>query len=80
VNRCQLIQTALLSTDEEVRLSGLQSLYRYDGEERIHLVCTALGDNSWRIRKEAINLFLSLPCAVASAERIVALLYNEENA
>lgn len=80
MNRCQLIQTALLSTDEEVRLSGLQSLYRYDGEERIHLVCTALGDNSWRIRKEAINLFLSLPCAVASAERIVALLYNEENA
>jgi len=80
VNRCQLIQSALMSTDEEVRLSGLQSLYRYDGEERVDLVCAALGDNSWRIRKEAINLFLSLPCAVTSAERILVLLYDEENA
>jgi HEAT repeat protein len=80
VNRCLLIQTALLSTDEEIRLSGLQSLYHYDGEKRIDLICAALGDNSWRIRKEAINLFLSLPCAVASAERILVLLYDEENA
>jgi len=80
VNRYQLIQSALQSTDEEVRLNGLQSLYRYDGEERMDLVCAALGDSSWRIRKEAINLFLALPGAIASAERIVALLYDEENA
>ena len=80
MSRWQLIQSALLSTDEEVRLSGLQSLYHYDGEERLALVCAALGDGSWRIRKEAINLFLALPQAVASAERIVALLYDEENA
>lgn len=80
MNRYQLIQAALQSTDEEVRLNGLQSLYRYDGEERIDLVCAALGDGSWRIRKEAINLFLSLSGAIASAERIVALLYDEENA
>ena len=80
MNRCQLIQSALLSSDEEVRLSGLQSLYRYDGEERLGFVCAALGDGSWRIRKEAVNLYLSLPQAVASAERIIALLYDEENA
>ncbi|MBE0502687.1 MAG: HEAT repeat domain-containing protein [Desulfuromonadales bacterium] len=80
MNRYQLIQAALLSTDEEVRLNGLQSLYRYDGEERMDLVCAALGDSSWRIRKEAINLFLALPGAIVSAERIVALLYDEENA
>lgn len=80
MNRYQLIQAALLSTDDEVRLNGLQSLYRYDGEERIDLVCAALGDSSWRIRKEAINLFLALPGAILSAERIVALLYDEENA
>lgn len=80
MNRYQLIQAALLSTDEEVRLNGLQSLYLYDGEERIDLACDALGDGSWRIRKEAINLFLALPGAIASAERIVALLYDEENA
>jgi HEAT repeat protein len=61
-------------------LSGLQSLYRYEGEERVDLLCAALGDDSWRIRKEAINLFLSLPGAIASAERIVTLLYDEENA
>jgi HEAT repeat protein len=80
VKRWQLIQSALLSTDEEVRLSGLQSLYHYDGEERLDLVCATLADGSWRIRKEAVNLFLSLPKAIASAERIVALLYDEENA
>ena len=80
MNRWQLIQSALLSTDEEVRLNGLQSLSHYAGEERLDLVCAALGDGSWRIRKEAVNLFLSLPQALASAERIVALLYDEENA
>ena len=80
MNRWQLIQSALLSTDEEVRLNGLQSLSHYAGEERLDLVCAALGDGSWRIRKEAINLFLSLPPANATAERIVALLYDEENA
>jgi HEAT repeat protein len=80
VNRWQLIQSALQSLDEEVRLSGVQSLYRYDGGERIDLVCAALGDSSWRIRKEAINLFLSFPLSLAAVERIVALLYDEENA
>lgn len=80
MDRCQLIQIALLSSDEEVRLSGLQSLSRYDGVERLDLVCAALGDSSWRLRKEAINLFLSLPRTIASAEHIVTLLYDEENA
>ena len=80
MNRWQLIQSALLSQDEEVRLNGLQSLYHCDGEERLDLVCAALGDGSWRIRKEAVNLFLSFPVASAYAERIVALLYDDENA
>lgn len=80
MKRWQLIQSALLSPDEEVRLSGLQSLYHDDGEERLDLVCAALGDDSWRIRKEAVNLFLALPRTMDSAERIVALLYDEENA
>ena len=80
MNRWQLIQSALLSQDEEVRLNGLQGLYHWDGEERLELICAALGDVSWRIRKEAVNLFLSLPAASAYAERIVALLYDEENA
>lgn len=80
MNRWQLIQTALLSPDEEVRLGGLRSLYHYDGEVRFDLISAALGDTSWRIRKEAVNLFLSLPQALSFAERIVALLYDEENA
>lgn len=80
MNWLQLIRSALLSTDEEVRLNGLQSLYRYEGEERLDLVCVALGDGSWRIRKEAVNLFLALSQPLASAERIIALLYDEENA
>lgn len=80
MNRWQLIQSALMSQDEEVRLSGLQSLYRCADEKRIDLVCASLGDESWRVRKEAVNLFLSLPDAVSNAERIIALLYDEENA
>lgn len=80
MNRWQLIQSALLSQDEEVRLSGLQSLASDTGEEGLDLICAALGDDSWRIRKEAVNLFLALPHALAGAERIVALLYDDENA
>lgn len=80
MNRFQLIQTSLQSPDEEVRLCAVQSLYHYDGEERLELICRALGDPAWRIRKEAVNLFLSLPKSLGSAEHIVALLYDEENA
>lgn len=80
MNRWQLIKSALLSQDEEIRLSGLQSLYQWDGAERLELIFLSLGDVSWRIRKEAINLFLALPDASSLAERIIALLYDEENA
>lgn len=80
MKRWQVIQSALFSQDEEIRLSGLQSLASYEGEERIDLICSSLGDISWRVRKEAVNLFLSLPDTLDFAERIVALLYDEENA
>lgn len=80
MDRWQLIQSALLSQDEDVRLRGLQCLYHWDGVERLDIICKSLGDSSWRVRKEAVALFLSLADAAAHVERIVALLYDEENA
>lgn len=66
--------------EEEVRLQGLRELAKGEVENRLQAVFHAMGDESWRVRKEAIALFLSLPTAGRLAGQVVELLHAEENA
>ncbi len=74
------IVTALNSPDEEIRLQGLRSLAELDSTQRLDLVFQALGDSSWRLRKEAIDIFMSLPVCKDLIGEVIKLLHAEDNA
>lgn len=80
LSRLSSIESSLLPNDEEARLHVLQQLHSRDAQERLDLILAALGDSSWRIRKEAVNLFIGMPHAADHADRVVALLHDDENA
>lgn len=70
----------LQSAQEEERLQGLKGLVRCETNDALVAILKALGDESWRVRKEATNLFLSLPCADNLAGEVIELLHSEDNA
>jgi HEAT repeat protein len=76
----QQITQALTSPDEEIRLQGLRGLSLETAEELLDLVFLSFGDASWRVRKEAIDLFLRMPLCRDLVGEIIELLHAEENA
>lgn len=74
------ITNALNSSDEEVRLQGVRDLAACGNVDALDLVVKAFGDDSWRVRKEAIDLFLKLPASREMVAEIIELLHAEENA
>jgi HEAT repeat protein len=74
------ITEALNSPDEEVRLQGLRDLASCEASEGLDLIFKAFGDESWRVRKESIELYLKLPISRELIGEIIELLHAEENA
>ncbi|BCA80015.1 HEAT repeat domain-containing protein [Desulfuromonas sp. AOP6] len=74
------IQRNLDSSLEEERLGGLRALRVSCGEEWLPLLYRAMGDSSWRVRKEAVEIFLALPGAIDHISGVVSLLYADDNA
>lgn len=74
------ITEALNSADEETRLQGLRDLAGCDPKEGLDLIFKAFGDESWRVRKESIELYLQLPISRELIGEIIELLHAEENA
>jgi len=70
----------LHSLNEEDRLQALKSLGRSGFGDQLGLVCQALGDESWRVRKEAVSLFLASPRAAELAGEVIELLHSQDNA
>ena len=66
--------------DEEVRRSAVVRLQRHPfGEVREHLY-RALGDESWRVRKEACEAILATLPDAGTVEEVIALLRSGDNA
>jgi len=80
VSRKEQIIQALKSADEEKRLQGLRALAEDHPEQSMDLIFHALGDESWRVRKEAVGLFMHLPLECKEVAAIIELLYAEDNA
>lgn len=74
------IEQMLQANDEELRLQGLKGLARLGAQQNLTAVYRALGDASWRVRKEAVAIFLALPGAGSLAAEVVDLLHAEDNA
>ena len=56
--KLQEIENSLLSEDEEIRRSALKSLKGVSLNDSLAIVITAIGDASWRVRKEAVEIFI----------------------
>lgn len=80
VGKIEQISNALDSPDEETRLQGLRDLAACETIAGLDLIFKAFGDTSWRVRKESIALFLSLPVSRELVGEIIELLHAEENA
>lgn len=76
----QDIRGALTSADEETRRSALHSLRNCDVPEKQTLLFTAMGDESWRVRKEAVESYLHSNPDPDSVKLLLELLRNQDNA
>ena len=74
------IRCALTSPDEENRLSALYSLRGIPGHDAQAIVFNAMGDESWRVRKEAVECYIYSKPDLNSIEQLLNLLRNEDNA
>lgn len=74
------IKECLNSPEEEIRLQGLREISHLDMAEALGAIFCALGDESWRVRKEAVNLYLGLPTAERLSGQVIELLHSEDNA
>jgi HEAT repeat protein len=82
VNIRENLKQKLDAEDEEIRLQGLKGLAPALEDDRslLPLIFEALGDDSWRVRKEAAEIFLSLPEAGNLTRGVIELLHAQENA
>lgn len=70
----------LSSPDEEIRRSAVTALTGGPLSETWAFLLEAMGDRSWRVRKEAVEIFLASPGAGDYAEELFGLLRSQDNA
>jgi HEAT repeat protein len=80
VNDLEKIRSALTSTDEETRRSALHTLRDSVIPEKQALLFTAMGDECWRVRKDAVEMYLLSAPDQDSVELLLELLRSEDNA
>jgi len=76
----QLLKKKLESNREEERVQAVRELAGFGSDVAIALLYQAMGDSSWRVRKEAADAFLSFPRSGELAGDIVELLHSQDNA
>jgi HEAT repeat protein len=76
----KILAGELLSSDEETRRLAVVGLAGYSVAETKNHLFAALGDTSWRVRKEAVDALLTTPVSVDIVEDIIHLLASHENA
>lgn len=74
------IEERLSSSEEETRRLAVLALSRFPLQAGREYLFTAMGDSSWRVRKEAVEVVLSSPSVLEYAEEIFSLLRSHENA
>ncbi|MHC1698512.1 MAG: HEAT repeat domain-containing protein [Geobacteraceae bacterium] len=74
------IVNSLSSAEEETRRNAVVALSAVALEKSSELLVRAMGDTSWRVRKEAVEVFLSAAGADQYIERLFNLLRSQDNA
>lgn len=70
----------LRSSDEEIRRQGVMGLAGRPLAEIRTGIFLALGDSSWRVRKEAVDLLLAAPPDEGVMEELILMLRSHDNA
>ncbi|WP_268898975.1 HEAT repeat domain-containing protein [Geomonas diazotrophica] len=71
----------MAAADEEQRRFAVMSLRRRPFPEVMELLFRAMGDDSWRVRKEAVGVVLQAqPLQAGEIEALIALLRSADNA
>lgn len=73
------LQKRLESGDEEERRSAVSALSGFPFEKVKGFALSALGDASWRVRKEAVDLILSVSPKEELTRELVSLLTVQDN-
>ncbi|GLI39653.1 HEAT repeat domain-containing protein [Geobacter hydrogenophilus] len=74
------IRTQLTGADEEERRQAVISLGRHPLAKSRELFFSAMGDGSWRVRKEAVNTLLTVPLDDSTLNGLIGLLASSDNA
>src|SRR5574340_194595 len=80
VETIRILAEKLRSPDEETRRLAVIGLARYPLVEVTESIFFAMGDDSWRVRKEAIDAVLTAPVSAQVTEGLVTLLRSHDNA
>lgn len=80
MNSVQSLQNILQSADEETRRTMIQNLRGRPLQEMCKLLFTAMGDESWRVRKESVEVFVSSGPGEGMIDALLELLRCEDNA
>lgn len=80
VEKLQILTEQLRSEDEEKRRLAVVGLTGYPLTETREQLFGALGDGSWRVRKEAVDALLSTTVSAETLEELVGLLRSQDNA
>ena len=79
-NSLQSTQGPLSRLDEEARLKFIQTLRGRALQDSGKVLCDAMGDESWRVRKEAVEVFVSSAPGTAQILALLELLRSGDNA
>jgi HEAT repeat protein len=74
------VEGSLLDKDEEVRRQAVESLLGSSGEDALRLMIRAMGDESWRVRKAAVEAVLTYRDSPRAIEALVHALHADDNA
>ena len=80
VKTMQDLQTIFQSADEETRRRLVQDLRGRPLQEICRLLFCAMGDESWRVRKEAVEVFVFSDPGESVIDNLLELLRSEDNA
>lgn len=74
------IVNSLSSAEEETRRNAVVALSSVALGKSLELIFRAMGDTSWRVRKEAVDIFLAAADAAQYIEGLFSLLRSQDNA
>ncbi|HEX2768930.1 MAG TPA: HEAT repeat domain-containing protein, partial [Geobacteraceae bacterium] len=80
VEKIEILKKQLSSSDEETRRLAVAGLVAHPVTETRDYLFAALGDASWRVRKEAVEALLSASVSMEIIEELVNLLASHDNA